>query len=76
MLPAKGFGFCRPLPPVLSRSLPFQLLRAGLRRSQPYCAEINGGKHPFTIRFMTRVVGERPVQSEEDVGFQLTRCIL
>jgi cell division protein ZapD len=52
------------------------LLRVGLRRTQPYFAEISGGKHRFTIRFMNSNASERPTQSEEDVAFQLTCCIL
>jgi cell division protein ZapD len=61
---------------TLDHSLPYQLLRVGLKRSQPYFAEISGGKHRFTIRFMTSVASERPTQSDEDVSFQLTCCIL
>ncbi|MFM8333485.1 MAG: cell division protein ZapD [Candidatus Methylumidiphilus sp.] len=61
---------------TLDHSLPFQLLRVGLSRSQPYFAEISGGKHRFTIRFMVSNASERPTQTDEDVGFQLTCCIL
>jgi cell division protein ZapD len=61
---------------TLDHSLPYQLLRVGLLRSQPYFAEISGGKHRFTIRFMTSNASERPTQTEEDVSFQLTCCIL
>jgi cell division protein ZapD len=61
---------------TLDHSLPFQLLRVGLPRSQPHFAEISGGKHRFTIRFMSSNASERPAQSEEDVGFQLTCCML
>ena len=61
---------------TLDHSLPFQLLRVGLKRSQPYFAEISGGKHRFTIRFMTSNASERPTQSDEDVSFQLTCCML
>jgi cell division protein ZapD len=61
---------------TLDHSLPFQLLRVGLNRSQPYFAEISGGKHRFTIRFMSSNASERPTQSEQDVSFQLTCCIL
>lgn len=61
---------------TLDHSLPFQLLRVGLKRSQPCFAEISGGKHRFTIRFMTSNAGERPTQTDEDVSFQLTCCML
>ena len=60
----------------LDHNLPFQLLRVGLKRSQPYFAEISGGKHRFTIRFMTSNASERPTQTEDDVAFQLTCCLL
>jgi cell division protein ZapD len=61
---------------TLDHSLPFQLLRVGLERSQPYFAEISGGKHRFTIRFMQSNRGERPTQSEKNVEFFLTCCLL
>lgn len=61
---------------TLDHSLPFQLLRVGLSCSQPYFAEISGGKHRFTIRFMHAYTSERPSQSDEDVEFQLTCCML
>jgi len=37
---------------TLDHSLAYQLLRVGVPRSSPYFAEISGGKHRFTIRFM------------------------
>jgi cell division protein ZapD len=60
---------------TLDHSLPYQLLRVGLMRSQPYFAEISGGKHRFTVRFMTAGTSERPTQAYEDIPFELTRCI-
>lgn len=59
----------------LDHSQPFQLLRVGLKRNQPYFAEISGGKHRFTVRFMVSNAGERPAQTEDDVDFQLTCCL-
>lgn len=53
----------------------YQLLRVGLQLSQAYFAEISGGKHRFTIRFMETKGGERPSQSEKDIVFLLTRCL-
>jgi cell division protein ZapD len=61
---------------TLDHSLPFQLLRVGLPRNQNYFAEISGGKHRFTIRFMTAHTTERPTQSSGNIDFQLTCCIL
>jgi cell division protein ZapD len=61
---------------TLDHSLPYQLLRVGLERTQPYFAEISGGKHRFTIRFMVPSSSDRPTQSGEHIDFQLTCCIL
>jgi cell division protein ZapD len=61
---------------TLDHSLPFQLLRVGLKRTQPYFAEISGGKHRFTIRFMQSNGSERPSQGEGDVTFFLTCCLI
>lgn len=59
----------------LDRSRPFQLLRVTVPRSFPYFAEISGGKHRFTIRFMMPHTSERPTQTHDDIDFQLTRCL-
>lgn len=59
----------------LDRSLPFQIIRIGLDRSLPYYAEISGGKHRFTIRFMELDFVEKSRQTHFDVPFQLTRCL-
>lgn len=60
----------------LDHTLPFQLLRVAVQRSEPYFAEISGGKHRFTIRFMVPDAAQRPVQCHENVRFQLTCCML
>ncbi|MEN8259747.1 MAG: cell division protein ZapD [Pseudomonadota bacterium] len=59
----------------LDRSLSYQLLRVAIDRSLPYFAEISGGKHRFTIRFMAASTSERSVQTNENVPFELTRCL-
>lgn len=61
---------------TLDHTLPSQLLRVGVPRSEPYFAEISGGKHRFTIRFMLPEPGQRPVQCQSNVDFQLTNCVL
>jgi cell division protein ZapD len=53
-----------------------QLLRVAVPVELPYFAEISGGKHRFTVRFLTGQPNERPVQCSEDVPFQLTACLL
>lgn len=61
---------------TLDHSLPYQLLRVSLPRPEPYFAEISGGKHRFTIRFMNASASERPTQTDRNVEFQLTCCLL
>jgi cell division protein ZapD len=59
----------------LDHTLPYQLLRVAIPRAEPYFAEISGGKHRFTIRFMIPDATQRPVQCSQDVTFQLTCCL-
>jgi len=60
----------------LDKSQSFQLLRVSVDSSLPLFAEISGGKHRFTIRFMSPSSGsKRPRQIAEDVPFSLTSCI-
>ena len=55
---------------------PGQLVRVMLPADSPYYAEISGGKHRFTIRFMEPNYVERPNQTEADINFTLACCIL
>lgn len=60
----------------LDKSLPFQLLRVDIDSSLALYAEISGGKHRFSIRFMTPSSnGNRPLQATNDIPFSLTRCV-
>lgn len=61
---------------TLDHNLPFQLLRVAVHRRYPCFAEISGGKHRFTVRFMTQVDTDRPTPFKEDVDFLLTCCVL
>lgn len=61
---------------TLDHTIPYQLLRVSVERGQPYFAEISGGKHRFTVRFMRPDAAQRPVQCPEDVKFHLTCCLL
>lgn len=61
---------------ALDKNHPAQLLRVGIDRSIPCFAEISGGKHRFSIRFMRPSSDEnRPTQTSEDIAFALTRCV-
>lgn len=51
-----------------------QLLRVFLPCESPFFAEISGGKHRFTIRFMEPQETQRPVQTSDDVNFKLLIC--
>lgn len=60
----------------LDTSHPIQLLRVALDSDIGCFAEISGGKHRFTIRFMQPSNNEnRPIQSPDDIPFLLTRCL-
>lgn len=61
---------------TLDHTLPFQLLRVSVERTEPCFAEISGGKHRFTVRFMLPDAAQHPMQRQEDVRFLLTCCIL
>lgn len=60
----------------IDSNAPVQLIRVGLDRESVYFPEISAGKQRFSIRFMLQQDGKRPVQSADDVNFQLTCCAL
>lgn len=60
----------------LDSQTPAQLIRVGLPRDSHLFAEISGGKHRFSVRFMEVIENERPTQTREDVPFFLNCCIL
>lgn len=53
-----------------------QLVRVRLPGNSPYFAEISGGKHRISIRFLEPNINERPVQAKSDIAFELTCCML
>lgn len=59
----------------LDKSQPFQLLKISVDKSIPCFAEISGGKHRCTIRFMEPSTDKRPTQSTSDIPFSLTCCL-
>ena len=60
---------------TLDRVHPAQLLRVSVPASVNCFAEISGGKHRFSIRFMHPSTDEqRPTQTDDDVHFSLTCC--
>ncbi len=61
---------------ALDTQLPVQLVRVSVAEGLPYFAEISGGKHRFTVRFMSTSEYDRPTQTEDDVTFELTSCVI
>lgn len=53
-----------------------QMIRVTLDGETPHFAEISGGKHRFTIRFMQTGFSDRPTQVDQDIPFKLTCCML
>ncbi|MEH6503173.1 MAG: cell division protein ZapD [Cycloclasticus sp.] len=53
-----------------------QLLRVSFEQSKNYYAEISGGKHRFTVRFMQANESERATQVTDDINFTLNICQL
>lgn len=62
---------------TLDSNLPCQMVRVALPQGTDYFAEISGGRHRFSVRFLV-VPGldERPVQTEQDVAFHLGCCVI
>ena len=60
----------------LDKDHPVQLLRVSVAESLKCFAEISGGKHRFSIRFMQPSSDEnRPSQIMTDIPFSLARCM-
>jgi cell division protein ZapD len=61
---------------ALDKAKPYQLLRVAIEQSYPYFAEISGGKHRFSIRFMQLSSGiNRSTQVSDDIPFSLNTCV-
>ena len=61
---------------ALDTSVHFQLIRVILPSDAEFYAEMSGGKHRFSVRFMMPVSGERPSPCPNDIEFQLSCCAL
>ena len=70
---AQGGVFQRSLDP----NLPFQLVRIALPAGFPYYAELSGGRHRFTVRFLQfSITGDRSQHADQDVEFDLACCVI
>jgi cell division protein ZapD len=62
---------------TLESSAPSQMVRVILPAASDVFAEISGGKHRFSIRFMEQSDPERrPFKTSRDIDFQLVCCII
>jgi cell division protein ZapD len=61
---------------TLDTNLPYQLIRVSVPASYGAFAEISGGKHRFAVRFKTADEEGGSSQLEQDVEFELIRCIM
>jgi len=53
-----------------------QLLRVGIPSTGGMYAEVSGGKHRFSIRFMDCSDWQHPAQTDSDVAFTLSTCLI
>ncbi len=60
----------------LDPNLPCQLIRVAVSNRYPFYPEISGGRHRFTVRFITTSPEGRAVQANQDIEFELTRCVI
>jgi cell division protein ZapD len=61
---------------TLNPQLPCQLIRISLSKTLPFYPEISAGRHRLSLRFMMPSIKERSQQTEENVKFKLTCCIV
>ncbi|MFK5986791.1 MAG: cell division protein ZapD [Pseudomonadota bacterium] len=59
----------------LDSKSPYQLIRVSLPEEVTYFAELSGGKHRFSIRFMTPDITTKPSPCLENTAFELACCI-
>ena len=61
----------------IGTNMPCQLIRVNMDPKSPYYPDINGVKHRFTIRFMEENSSNtKPLQTKNDINFELHCCIL
>ena len=62
---------------TLDPNRPCQLVRIALSSDLPYFAELSGGRHRFTARFMMFPdAAARAKQTDQDVEFELACCVI
>ena len=62
---------------TLDPNRPYQLVRIELSPDLPYFAELSGGRHRFTARFLKfSITGERARHTDQDIEFKLACCVI
>lgn len=61
---------------ALDPNSPCQLVRVTVSSEAPYYAEISGGRHRFTLRFLEPLSDGNTTQTTQDVPFKLTCCMI
>ncbi len=61
---------------MLDASCPCQIVRVTLPADAPYYAEVSGGRHRFTVRFLEFFPDGHAAQTTEDVEFKLSCCVI
>ena len=62
---------------TLDPNLPCQMVRIALPQGRPYYAELSGGRHRFTARFLEfSTADDRSRQTAQDVEFELACCVI
>jgi len=61
---------------TLDPNQPYQIIRIQLPADVSYYPEVSGGRHRFTIRFLTLGDHKKPKQVSEDIAFQVSCCNL
>lgn len=59
---------------TLDRELKIQMVRIALPATSGLFAEISGGRHRFSVRFMQPEPGQSAIQTEQDILFRLNIC--
>ena len=61
---------------MLDPNAPCQLVRVTVPAEAPYFAEVSGGRHRFTLRFLEYLTDGHALQTAKDVPFKLTCCMI
>ena len=61
---------------TLDANAPCQLVRVTLPAEASYFAEISGGRHRFTLRFLEYLPEGNTAQTTQDIPFKLTCCMI